>query len=281
VYLKAEAPLVAGEKATDQYLKPEGYGSDNLINQEIGLKSEWLEHRLQANVSLYRMNWSNVQILLFDPTHLGNTQFAVNGPTYVVKGLELQLVGRVTEGLTIQGSSSWNSSNQTNAPCLQAKIATAAGAAVGSCITTIGGQPYTNPFGVLNTSPAYSPPLQFNLRARYDMTFADYKPFVSVGAQHVASMRNEPASYVSGNLAAPEGCLVNGTPNTTLCAYEMPGYTTYDASIGVAKDTWTVQLIGNNITNSDASTNTNSGQFIKEEVPLRPRVLTLSFGYKF
>ena len=31
----------------------------------------------------------------------------------------------------------------------------------------------------------------------------------------------------------------------------------------------------------DASTNTNSDQFIKSEIPLRPRVLTLGFGYKF
>ena len=28
-------------------------------------------------------------------------------------------------------------------------------------------------------------------------------------------------------------------------------------------------------------TNITSGQFIKAEVPLRPRVLTLQFGYKF
>jgi outer membrane receptor protein involved in Fe transport len=74
---------------------------------------------------------------------------------------------------------------------------------------------------------------------------------------------------------------VDGVPNTTLCQYTMPGYTTYDAAIGVAKDQWTAQITGNNITNSDASTYTSSNQFIKTEVPLRPRVLTLTFGYKF
>jgi len=49
----------------------------------------------------------------------------------------------------------------------------------------------------------------------------------------------------------------------------------------VAKDNWTAQITGNNLSNSDASLNTNSGQFIKSEVPLRPRVLTLTVGYKF
>jgi hypothetical protein len=61
----------------------------------------------------------------------------------------------------------------------------------------------------------------------------------------------------------------------------MPGYTTYDASIGVAKDQWTAQVTGSNLSNSNASTNTSSGQFIESQVPLRPRVLTLQFGYKF
>jgi len=61
----------------------------------------------------------------------------------------------------------------------------------------------------------------------------------------------------------------------------MPGYTTYDGSVGVSKDNWTVQVQGSNLLNNDSSTNTTSGQFIKTEYPLRPRVLMLNFGYKF
>jgi hypothetical protein len=49
----------------------------------------------------------------------------------------------------------------------------------------------------------------------------------------------------------------------------------------VAKDNWTAQVTGSNLTNSDASTYTSSNQFIEAETPLRPRVLTLQFGYKF
>ena len=279
ITLKAVAPFTSGDK---QFFKPVGYDSDNLVNNEIGIKSEFLDHRLQANVSAYKMKWSNVQLPLFDPSHLGNTTFDINGPTYEVKGVELQLVARVTEGLTVQGSSSWNSSEQTNAPCLTANRATTDGAAVGSCITQINGIKYTNPYGVLGTSPPFSPPLQFNLRARYDMTINDYKPFAMVGANHVASQRNEPASFPDGNTETTAGgCLVGGIPNTTLCKYEIPGYTTYDAALGVAKDSWTVQLSGSNITNSNAATNIASNQFIKTVVPLRPRVLTLEFGYKF
>ena len=56
----------------------------------------------------------------------------------------------------------------------------------------------------------------------------------------------------------------------------MPGYTTYDAAIGVAKDNWTAQISGSNLVQLGGETNTSSGQFIKSEVPLRPRVLTLT-----
>jgi outer membrane receptor protein involved in Fe transport len=61
----------------------------------------------------------------------------------------------------------------------------------------------------------------------------------------------------------------------------MPSYETYDAAVGVSKDNWTFQVTGTNIGNSDASTNTSSGQFIKQEFPLRPRVIMAQIGMKF
>jgi hypothetical protein len=96
------------------------------------------------------------------------------------------------------------------------------------------------------------------------------------GANHIDAMRNEPASFKSG-----DGPFCSPIPNTTLCLYTMPGYTTFDGSFGVSKDKWTAAVTGSNLTNSDASTFTTSAQFIKSEVPLRPRVVMLQFGYKF
>ena len=42
-----------------------------------------------------------------------------------------------------------------------------------------------------------------------------------------------------------------------------------------------MQFNGTNLGNSDASVFTSSAQFIKAEVPLRPRVLGFTIGYKF
>jgi outer membrane receptor protein involved in Fe transport len=274
ITLKGVAPYTSGN---NQFLKPVGYESDTLINNEIGFKSEWWEHRLQVNVSAYQMDWKNVQLPLFDPVHLGNTTFVINGPTYRVKGIELQLVARLFEGFTIQGSSSWNSSEQTNAPCLPSNNpAPSNPTPLGECITQVKGQPYTNPYGVLGTRAPFSPAIEFNVRARYDWSMqGGYNAYAWAGANHIGSQSNEPQSFPDGNDPA------QNPPTTTLLRYEIPGYTTYDLGIGVAKDNWTANVTAQNLSNSDAVSNISSGQFIKSEIPIRPRVINFGLSYKF
>ena len=63
--------------------------------------------------------------------------------------------------------------------------------------------------------------------------------------------------------------------------FENPAYTTYDASVGVAKGAWIVNVYGENLANSNASTFVSTDQFIVAQTPLRPRVLGASFGCKF
>ena len=262
---------------TEQYVAPAGFQSDNLINNKLGLKSELLNHRAVVNASAYRMKWNDVQMTVYDP--VDGIHSNVNGPSYMIKGFELQLIARVTDGLTVQGSGSWNSSNQTNAPCLRSAGVTPATphnpTAAGQCITVAFGVPYTSPFDTLNSSLPFSPSLLFNLRARYDWAAGAYKPFAWVGASHVGSMHNEPASFPDGRSPA------ENPPTTPLDRYTIPAYTTYDAAVGVSKDTWTVQLTGSNLSNSNAVTNVSSAQLIKATIPLRPRVLMARFAYRF
>ena len=260
-----------------QYEKPHGYAPDSLTNNEIGWKNEFLDHRLLLNLSAYHMKWNNVQLLFFNPEALGNTTFGVNGPDYTINGAEIQFVARVTEGLTIDGSGSYNHSRQTNSPCLIGNIP--GNSSFGQCITEVvlpglGLQPFQNPFGAVGTVAAFSPTSQYNIRARYEWSpGGNYHAFVMAGASHVGSMYNQPATYLSGDSES--------IPTTTLLRYSQPGYTTYDASIGIAKDQWTAVLYGTNLGNSNASVFTSSAQFIKSEVPLRPRVVGLQFGYSF
>ncbi|MBV8085277.1 MAG: TonB-dependent receptor, partial [Chloroflexi bacterium] len=99
----------ARDKAPDangvpQYKTPLAYTPDKLTNNEVGLKRDFFDKRLQLNVSAYYMQWDNVQIALYQPCCLGNTTFLVNGPNYDIKGVELQFTALPADGLTLQGS---------------------------------------------------------------------------------------------------------------------------------------------------------------------------------
>ena len=272
------ADLVA--KAEPQLDKPNGYAPDSLTNNEVGLKTDLFNHRLRINLSAYYMQWDGVQFAFFNPTELGNTTFLTNGPTYDVKGMEFQLVGKPMEGLTVSATGSYNDAYQANSPCLVDNVA--GSGSFGKCITQIYNTslgatvPFVNPYGVKGSVPAFSPKWQATVRARYDWTFRQYAAFVTADANYTGSMFNEPATYTPGS-AFPNNII----PSTTLLRYEMPGYVTADFSVGIRKDHWGATLFCNNLADSHASTYTSSAQFIESKVPLRPRVygLKLDFDY--
>jgi iron complex outermembrane recepter protein len=291
VHLKAEIPFCVGTtatgascKTTNQYEKPAGVNSDNLINNELGFKSEFFDHRLLIDASAYYMKWKDEQLSLFEPAFFGNTTFNVQGPDFTIKGFEIQFNARIAGGFSIQGSSSVNQSTQTNSPCLQSVGVDPNNAATannptpaGTCISVDKGAVIPNALGAKGTPPAFSPPWMFNVRARYDWsTNAGYHPFAWAGASHVGPMTNEPRNYHPGNDPA-----FGSPPVTTLLLYDIPSYTTYDGAIGVSKDNWSVQLNGSNVSNVYGPSNVTSGQFIKAEIPLRPRVISLLMSYRF
>ncbi len=285
--LRGIARYSATDGNSQQYGIPAGYNSDSLINNEVGFKSEFLDHHFVFNLSMYYMQWRDIQQALFDPTHLGNTTFAVNGSSYDIKGFEVQFVARITDGLSVQGSSSVNSASQSNTPCLvsvgvdpNTTRSEHNPTPKGQCITQINDAPYTNPFGEHGTRPPFAPPWMFNLLARYDWTAAGaYRPFAWVGASHMAAMSNQPANFPDGTAASENP--PTGFPSTALLRFQIPGYTAYDAGLGVGKDSWTAQIQCHNLTNAYGPTNISTSQFIKAEVPLRPRVLNFLIGYSF
>jgi outer membrane receptor protein involved in Fe transport len=265
---------IPGPDGKPQFAIPNEYHSDDLTNKEIGWKAEFLNHRLQWNGAVYQENWDNVQIGFFDPGETGNLAFGTNGQNFRIRGIETSIVARVGEGLTLQGAAAWNSSEQTNSPAL-----------IDTNPDSVNyGKPITqncpkgvcseinNLFGPPGSPSANSPPIQFNLRARYDWTVNGYAPFVQVGAQHVGH------SYTQ---AGNDPTIADVGVSTTLLRFENPAYTTYDASMGVAKDAWSAHIYAQNMTNTQTSLFTNTAQFVVAETALRPRVLGFKFYYKF
>jgi hypothetical protein len=214
-----------------------------------------------------------VQINLFNPGVLGNIGFGTNGPSYRIRGLETSFIAVLAEGLTAQGGMSWNSSSQTNSPYL---IANNPELLANPATKALYGQPITsikNVFGPLGTPSANSPPFQFNLRLRYQWSINSYNAFVQAGATHTAH------SYTQAgvNPALSTG----GSVSTTLVRFENLPYSQYDASAGVAKDSWSAELYVQNLTDVNASVFTSTTQFVPAQTITRPRVIGIKFGHKF
>jgi outer membrane receptor protein involved in Fe transport len=253
-------------EAGGQYNTPSNYAPDTLTNKEIGWKTEFFDHRIEFNGSIYQENWSNVQFAFFDPGQLGNLTFTTNGPDYRVRGFETSIVARVLDAVTIQGSTSYNKSEQTNSPFLVDNVAGSPG--FGKPITSI-----ANPYGPIGSPSANSPLFQGNLRVRYEFAINDYHAFAQAGATYTTNSFTQSGSNPS--LSA------GGAVNTTILRFENPAYATFDGAVGIAKDAWNVQFFGQNLANKNASTYTSTAQFIEAENVIRPRVLGVRFGYKF
>ena len=241
------------------FLTPIGFAPDVLTNNELGFKTQWLNHRLQVNGTFYREDWKNVQIGLFDPGVLGNLTFTTNGPDYRVRGFETEIIGQLMTGLTLTFAGSWNHSELVNTPSLKDKNGVPINwAALG----------LHNPYGDTGSPLAQSPPFQGNVRLRYEVPLGDYHAFVQAAAArraHSLSTTDRLSTQVDG----------------TSVAYDLPGFTTYDMSVGIAKDAWTAQIYGTNITDTRGVDFSTYAQRVKEDYVIRPRTVMLRIGYKF
>ncbi|MBV9697524.1 MAG: TonB-dependent receptor [Gammaproteobacteria bacterium] len=258
---------------TPRYCSPLPYASDSLTNNEIGWKTELFDRRVQFNGAVYQEDWKNVQVSFFQPGLLGNVGFNANGPDYRIRGVETSIIAVLMEGLTAQGAASWNSSNQTNSPYL---IANNPALLTNAATAPEYGQPILdvlNPYGKAGSPSANSPPFQFNLRLRYQWTMNAYNLYAQAGAVHTAH------SYTQAGSNPPLS--PSGVVNTNQLRFETPGNTQYDASVGVAKDAWSAELYGLNLTDVIKSTYTSTAQFSLQEEITRPRVIGVKLGYRF
>jgi len=221
-----------------------------------------------------------VQVAFFDPGAVGNVFFNVNGQDFLVKGLETSLVARPLTGLTLQGEAAWNQSSQTNSPVLTNNNPASAnyGQPITNACRLPSGtvcSPVVNPYGPIGSPAANAPPVMFRARARYEWTLnGGYVPFVQFGWTHNGH------SFTQAG-ANPTIAQTGGAVTTGRLRFENPAYSVFDASVGVTKDPWFVQLYAENLGNNNASTFVSTDQFIVAQTPLRPRVIGGTFGWRF
>jgi iron complex outermembrane receptor protein len=127
------------------------FGPEKVTSYEVGLKSEWFEHRLRANVAGFVSNYSALQlpVATVDPG-TGFPAFLTESVGNArIKGIELEIESRPVRGLSIDGSVGY----------LHYRTLNLGGAAYNSV---------TNPGGpTLSDVPALTPTWKGNVGAQY------------------------------------------------------------------------------------------------------------------
>ena len=227
----------------DKWVTPQSFAPDTLMNNEVGFKTQWFDHRLELNGALYQEDWDNVQTYVFDPqASLGDVSFTSNAGNYRVRGAELQGTARLTRELTLSGGGAINSSQATTSPAL---VGTDTQGHTGVSLPAS----FASPFGSVGDSLALSPLFKGNIRARYEFDWGDFLPFFQIGLEH--STHTHSATGVYNNfIQAP--------------------VTMGDLSMGVSKDAWSMQAYCDNFTNAKGVQFISNSQWVKSDTVSRP-----------
>ena len=232
---------------TEGFVGQIAYQSDNLINNEVGYKMQFFDHRLTLDGAFYQEDWTNVQDRLFDPGAFGNLAFLVNGPDYRVRGTELQATARATQNLTFTGGFSANTSKQRSSP-----------AVIGANGQALPGS--AGIFGDVGDTLALSPAFKGNIRARYAFEYRGYLPFAQIGATYQSHTHSAVADFNN---------------------FEQKSYSDVDASLGVSKKNWRGEFFIDNLTDQKGQEFISAAQFVKSVVVTRPLTAGLKLSYTF
>jgi len=105
-YVKYSTGYVSGG-----FLANNAYAPETAKSAEAGVKSEWFEHRLRANLALFHVKYTNLQSVTSGATYCliqtavpcGAPQVVYNLGNATAKGAELELTAKPVEALTLQG----------------------------------------------------------------------------------------------------------------------------------------------------------------------------------
>jgi outer membrane receptor protein involved in Fe transport len=206
------------ERAIISGWAPEYFDSDLLNNYEIGLKSEWLDNRLQVNATLFYMDWDDIQMTIRDPC-CWYLRAQVNGEGGQNTGAEIDFKWLATDNLSFNGNAYFGDPYYTDAYYdARDRLIMGKGTAMPFAPT----RKYA--FGV-----DYSIPDVFagnDVYIRWDVSYR--------------------GGYFSDLGQANEGG-----------AYDVESATTSNLQVGLEMDSWTMTLMVRNLTNEQANTDTS------------------------
>ena len=85
--------------------------SDSLENFELGLKTSFADNRVTFNAAVYRINWDDIPVALFEASC--NTYITFNAGESKSEGIELELQAQITPSLNLNVSASYGEATLT------------------------------------------------------------------------------------------------------------------------------------------------------------------------
>lgn len=244
------------------------YQADYLKNYETGWKTTWMARRLQWNGAFFLEDWNNFQFSFLGPNSLTIIE---NGGNARIKGVESDVQFQATDKLLLSTSFTLLDPRTTTAVC---KYPDANGNPV-----TNPNCPYTDSSGIYHatgvvfapsgTNLPVTPKFKANAVARY--TLDDIQGWTP-------TMQ---ATGVYQSTTAPS--LLN---YQTSVVGMQPAYALFDATMGIAKDNTTIDLIITNVADRRAQLSrfTETSPSVDPQVyfiPTQPRTIAIKFGQKF
>jgi len=231
----------------DDIVIPNGADSDNLEQWEIGVKGNWLDHRLSGHFAAYYITWSDIQVQANRVSD--SVQFATNIGEAISKGVEAEVEWYPTDGLLLGMNLSLNNSEVTNLTPEEAAIS-----------------------GAVEGLQLAFPEVQGNAYMKYDFLYgADRDGFFTLNAQYVDSYPNM-FPYVPGK------------PGVPVATYdETDSYWNVNLTLGtVLNDQFVLTAYVENVFNGDAYVYVHPEAFIESRYGIqRPRTAGLRLVYNY
>ena len=262
----------SGKCTADQFAALAVYVPDKVNNYEIGTKLSLLNRTLQINLAAYRIDWSNIQMTVFDQ-NISNQTFTTNLTDARINGVEGDITWRPTRELTFNSAFSYNDSKLTK---------------------YVKNTTVLLPLG----SPlALSPKFQANIRARYETeTSSGLRPFVQAAFHHVGKSIssdidnvdiryqgfNPTLGYAGSIPITYNGVVVKPGDVVVPLKASLPqkAYNTFSASFGVSRDDWSLEIYGENLTDERPELYKSGNDGEVRVTTSRPRTVGMRVSFK-
>lgn len=211
------------------------YRPDKTNNYEIGVKSQWFDRRLTANVSVYYIKWIDPQVA--SATQIGLQPITVNGSGARTQGAELSLSARPTDRLTLRATYAYTDAKLTAL------------------------SPHLVPF---ITAPGFQQTVQYADGQAGDRLPGSPRHSGSFSAEYTVPMGDERALAFNYTLTGQSNVLT--TTGALGNSYTLPGFTRSNISARYSADDWSVTLYCDNLFNAFSQTGVDGSPNFNQQV---------------